>query len=454
MPPPPLPAGRKRTKPKDKDTGMKAAPSLTPGARGLRGKEGKKNAASAAPSVGKRQPKQTATPMKATKLNQPPKRASAKLPAAAQQKSADSAPGSSPAAKKKSGKKVGPRKGKAAKKKTPAGPPPKPLAALTGIQKMRRQVQLIRLVERMKRSAVKAAEEKLAAAAAAAAAACGSSAEPAAESTGGLATLHVGGLEGELEDEDRLQEVFEQFGDVLAVTLRYRREIKDGMAVVSWALLSYGTKTAALNAVDGIAELSKQYEGLKARELDEIQALQSKGAMGEVSTIHMEKLRELFTDSEEEEEIPQKTLKSERARIGELNYPDVTHLHVGGLEGELEDELLLQTVFGRFGTVVAVTLRYRRAVKDGKEVVSWALVSFSKPTEARKALDGTSELSKQYEGLKTRELDEMQALQSTGAMGEVTQEHMEKIRELILTCHTVCLPLQAARVVLRNLKLL
>ena len=279
---------------------------------------------------------------------------------------------------------------------------------------MRRQVQLIRLVERMKRSAAKSQEQK-------------ANAEPAR----GLTTLHVGGLDGELEDEDRLQAVFGKFGEVLCATLRYKHTVKDGQEHVSWALLSFSNGADAQKALDGTAELSKQYEGLVTREVDEVQALQSTGAMGEVSAIHMEKLRELFPDSEEEEEIPQRTVESEKARIGELNYEDVTHIHVGGLEGELEDELLLQQVFGDFGTVVAVTLRYRRAVKDGKQVVSWALVSFSKPTEARKALDGTAALSQQFPGLVTRELDEMQALQSTGAMGDTTQEHMEKIREFL-----------------------
>ena len=350
------------------------------------------------------------------KGTRPPAKREAKPPAGQQQKGAEPASGQSP----KQGGKRRPKTARTpktvAKPAVPASAPPaaKSLAALSGIQKMRRQVQLIRLVERMKRSAAKSQEQK-------------ANAEPAR----GLTTLHVGGLDGELEDEDRLQAVFGKFGEVLCATLRYKHTVKDGQEHVSWALLSFSNGADAQKALDGTAELSKQYEGLVTREVDEIQALQSTGAMGEVSAIHMEKLRELFPDSEEEEEIPQRTVESEKARIGELNYEDVTHIHVGGLEGELEDELLLQQVFGDFGTVVAVTLRYRRAVKDGKQVVSWALVSFSKPTGARKALDGTAALSQQFPGLVTRELDEMQALQSTGAMGDTTQEHMEKIREFL-----------------------
>ena len=36
-----------------------------------------------------------------------------------------------------------------------------------------------------------------------------------------------------------------------------------------------------------------------------------------------------------------------------------TAIHVGGLEGELEDEAALGSLFGRFGAVLAVTLRVR-----------------------------------------------------------------------------------------------
>ena len=49
-------------------------------------------------------------------------------------------------------------------------------------------------------------------------------------------------------------------------------------------------------------------------------------------------------------------------------------IHVGGLEGELEDEKKLVTLFGRYGTVLAATLRVRRGIKNGKAVVSWCVV--------------------------------------------------------------------------------
>lgn len=99
-----------------------------------------------------------------------------------------------------------------------------------------------------------------------------------------------------------------------------------------------------------------------------------------------------------------------------------TAIHVGGLEGEeLEDEANLERLFGRFGTVVATTLRRRR--EDGK--VSWALVSFRTDEEARAALDGMQDLAARYTGLVTRSVDEIQAVYSTGAMGAVMRQHIQ-----------------------------
>ena len=40
-----------------------------------------------------------------------------------------------------------------------------------------------------------------------------------------------------------------------------------------------------------------------------------------------------------------------------------TCVHIGGIEGPLEDEALLAETFGKFGTVLAVTLRIRREVR-------------------------------------------------------------------------------------------
>eukprot|EP01046_Picozoa_sp_COSAG06_P011845 COSAG06_NODE_682_length_13115_cov_17.917793_4_plen_497_part_00 len=100
-------------------------------------------------------------------------------------------------------------------------------------------------------------------------------------------------------------------------------------------------------------------------------------------------------------------------------------IHVGGLEGpELEDEKALASLFGRFGVVLAATLRVRREVKNGKAVVSWALVSFSCAAEAEAALAGSADLAAQHTGLVTRKVDEVQAAHSTGAMGEVMRTHV------------------------------
>ena len=64
-----------------------------------------------------------------------------------------------------------------------------------------------------------------------------------------ITCIHIGGLgasnsalgSGVLEDELALAELFGQFGEVLEVTLRLRRE----GGKVSWALLSYGSADEA-----------------------------------------------------------------------------------------------------------------------------------------------------------------------------------------------------------------
>jgi hypothetical protein len=98
-----------------------------------------------------------------------------------------------------------------------------------------------------------------------------------------------------------------------------------------------------------------------------------------------------------------------------------TCLHVGGLEGALEDEAALATEFGKFGSLLAVTVRIRR---EGKKV-SWALVSFNSVEEAEKCLAGTSALGEKFPGLVTRHVDEQQALQSKGQMGQVMSRHIQ-----------------------------
>jgi hypothetical protein len=76
--------------------------------------------------------------------------------------------------------------------------------------------------------------------------------------------------------------VFSQFGTLLAVTVRIRREGKK----VSWALVSYRSAEEADKCLAGTAALTPKYPGIVARHVDEEQALQSKGAMGQVIALH------------------------------------------------------------------------------------------------------------------------------------------------------------------------
>ncbi len=96
--------------------------------------------------------------------------------------------------------------------------------------------------------------------------------------------VHVGGLEGTLEEEDALAEVFSQFGDLLAVTVRIRREGKK----VSWALVSYSSKEGADKCLAGTPALSTKYPGIVARHVDEDMALHSEGQMSQVMSRHIQ----------------------------------------------------------------------------------------------------------------------------------------------------------------------
>jgi hypothetical protein len=83
-----------------------------------------------------------------------------------------------------------------------------------------------------------------------------------------------------------------------------------------------------------------------------------------------------------------------------------TCLHIGGIQGSLEDEALLTDLFSPFGTVVAVTLRIRR---EGKKV-SWALVSYSDVDGADKCLSSIGKLAETHPGLVANHVDEQQVL--------------------------------------------
>lgn len=108
------------------------------------------------------------------------------------------------------------------------------------------------------------------------------------------ASVHVSGIEGELEDEAKLADVFGQFGTVLMATLCVRRggtavSCSNGSPQVrvpergaaQWALLTFGAAAEAQKAVD--ASLGA---GLVVRAVDTQQELGSTGTMSDVMRQH------------------------------------------------------------------------------------------------------------------------------------------------------------------------
>ena len=100
-------------------------------------------------------------------------------------------------------------------------------------------------------------------------------------------------------------------------------------------------------------------------------------------------------------------------------------IHVGGLQGELEDEQKLAEMFGRFGTVLAVTVRRRNEVHNGQRLVSWSLLTFAQESDAQKAVTDAEELAG---ALVVRSLNTQQALGSNGAMGQVMRTHQTRVK--------------------------
>ena len=92
-------------------------------------------------------------------------------------------------------------------------------------------------------------------------------------------------------------------------------------------------------------------------------------------------------------------------------------LHVGGIEGELEDEVQLRELFSQFGGIDTVTLRRRR---EGKKV-SWALITFESPEGVSQAVGAQSWLKN--DGLVVRPVDIGMVKRSTGAMSQVMHQH-------------------------------
>jgi hypothetical protein len=101
-------------------------------------------------------------------------------------------------------------------------------------------------------------------------------------------------------------------------------------------------------------------------------------------------------------------------------------VHIGGLSPELENETALESLFKRFGMIMAVTVRVRRDA-DSTRHASWALISFRSAQGAHRAINGAADLCASYDlDMVVRELDESQAARSKGAMHDVLQLHLRE----------------------------
>jgi hypothetical protein len=104
-------------------------------------------------------------------------------------------------------------------------------------------------------------------------------------------TVFVGGLENKsesdkIEDQEKLEEIFSEFGVVLAVTLRERRE--DGR--VSWALVTYAKPEQAQMAIAKGKEMDVSKQPIWCNSFDLPVALKSGGSMRKIATAHSAKL--------------------------------------------------------------------------------------------------------------------------------------------------------------------
>ena len=104
-------------------------------------------------------------------------------------------------------------------------------------------------------------------------------------------TVFVGGLENKsesdkIEDQEKLEEIFSEFGVVLAVTLRERRE--DGK--VSWALVTYAKPEQAQMAIAKGKDMDVSKQPIWCNSFDLPVALKSDGSMRKIATAHSAKL--------------------------------------------------------------------------------------------------------------------------------------------------------------------
>lgn len=129
------------------------------------------------------------------------------------------------------------------------------------------------------------------------------------ESDGKNHTIHVGGIEGYLEDEERLKELFSAYGIVDAVTLRIRRV--DGK--VSWALIHFKSAACVKRAVAAAAKLKKK-EGIVVRPVDEEKANSSTGMMNRIKLKQEQKTARQFAGIDAEK------LQAMRSRMKAKSY--------------------------------------------------------------------------------------------------------------------------------------
>ena len=295
---------------------------------------------------------------------------------------------------------------------------------------------------------------------------------------GASGTLHVGGIQGDIEDETKLTELFSQFGAVETVTLRRRRGVKQGKQVVSWALVTFCAAESVARALEAHASLGSSHN-LVVRTVDADQASGSTGAMSKVMQQHKSKFTALAQQRRQQREsaidaqkpappaaAPAATAKVPAARKEGMSLAELARqrklekqrqnsaapasatasasasapvpkkakgnertLHVGGIQGDIEDETKLTELFSQFGAVETVTLRRRRGVKQGKQVVSWALVTFYAAESVAQATGAQSMLQDAH-ALVVRAVDQKQAGESTGAMGSIIHLHANKFLEL------------------------
>lgn len=69
--------------------------------------------------------------------------------------------------------------------------------------------------------------------------------------------IHVSGVQGQLQDEDKLKEVFSAFGTVQAIHMRQERVSK-----ALWALVTFVDVPQAQAAIDAALDLNTEHPGL------------------------------------------------------------------------------------------------------------------------------------------------------------------------------------------------